>query len=584
MSAPPDIFLSYNRDDQAVARRFAEAFEREGFTVWWDATLRSGEAYDQVTERALKTAKAVVVLWSTRSVESRWVRAEATLADRNKTLVPAMIEPCDRPIMFELTQTADLNHWDGSPTDKVWNAFVADVRRFVERDRASADDRALASAEAPRGSAVGSSAAAFSAPTALAAQVPSTLHVPVGERGDAPSLAVMPFANRSGLPEDDVFSIGMVEDVIDALSQGVYVRVIASAATARFRTSAVPDLKVMSRELGVRYVLEGNVRRTGTSLRVTAQLVDAVTGAILWTQRFERPLVELAALQEELILEVAAHLNTQVHRIEMERALKKPGDLTAWEAVMRATAALRLTNVANMALCAEEARKAVALAPAYGLAHAVLAAASAMAYFASMPDDAVEVRRIRALADRALALDPHNALVLAYVSRVLSYIGEPEEGLRHGQLAAQLHPGAAEVHLSCAMACLLLDRPEETLTHCEADLKASPGSPSNAGNFVLQGVAHVLAVRWPEAIAAFDRTLALNPRYPVALILRALILHKDGRAEEALGELLRVRQAEPAGTLAVWELGIKRMFGHSPLQQELMQHLHALWAQSESAA
>ncbi|MDZ4762185.1 MAG: toll/interleukin-1 receptor domain-containing protein [Alphaproteobacteria bacterium] len=99
----PDIFLSYNREDQARAKVFAEAFSAQGFNVWWDVGLRTGEAYDEVTETALRTAKAVVVLWSKKSVASRWVRAEATLADRNKTLVPCMIEACERPIMFELT-------------------------------------------------------------------------------------------------------------------------------------------------------------------------------------------------------------------------------------------------------------------------------------------------------------------------------------------------------------------------------------------------------------------------------------------------------------------------------------------------
>lgn len=113
-----DIFLSYNREDQARAKLFAEAFEGQGFKVWWDVGLRTGEAYDEVTETALRTAKAVVVLWSKKSVQSRWVRAEATLADRNKTLVPCMIEPCERPIMFELTQTAELGHWDGSPAER----------------------------------------------------------------------------------------------------------------------------------------------------------------------------------------------------------------------------------------------------------------------------------------------------------------------------------------------------------------------------------------------------------------------------------------------------------------------------------
>ena len=86
-----------------MARLYADALEAQGFSVWWDAALRSGEAFDEAIEAALRAAKAVVVLWSPRSVASRWVRAEATLADRNKTLAPVIIEPCERPIMFELT-------------------------------------------------------------------------------------------------------------------------------------------------------------------------------------------------------------------------------------------------------------------------------------------------------------------------------------------------------------------------------------------------------------------------------------------------------------------------------------------------
>ncbi len=144
-----DIFLSYNRADSAAARRFAEAFEGQGFKVWWDSTLRAGEAYDEVTEAALRQARAVVVLWSKKSVASRWVRAEATLADRNRTLVPVMIEPCERQIMFELTQTAELAHWDGAGDDKAWLAFLGDVRRFVEKAAAAVRPAALSSRTAP---------------------------------------------------------------------------------------------------------------------------------------------------------------------------------------------------------------------------------------------------------------------------------------------------------------------------------------------------------------------------------------------------------------------------------------------------
>jgi TIR domain len=126
-----DVFISYSHQDREVARRYADALSAVGLSVWWDDHLRSGEAFDERIEAALRAAKAVVVLWSKTSVASRWVRAEATLADRNKTLVPVMIEPCERPIMFELSHTSELGHWQGDAGDAAWHAFLGDVRRMV---------------------------------------------------------------------------------------------------------------------------------------------------------------------------------------------------------------------------------------------------------------------------------------------------------------------------------------------------------------------------------------------------------------------------------------------------------------------
>jgi hypothetical protein len=130
-----DIFLSYARDDRSTARIFAERLEGEGFHVWWDASLHSGETFDEVIEQRLRAAKAVVVLWSPRSVASRWVRAEATLADRRNKLAPAIIEACDRPIIFELTHAADLCGWEGDTSDMRWRTFVNDLNRLVQRDQ-----------------------------------------------------------------------------------------------------------------------------------------------------------------------------------------------------------------------------------------------------------------------------------------------------------------------------------------------------------------------------------------------------------------------------------------------------------------
>jgi hypothetical protein len=126
-----DIFISYSREDRPAARHFAESFAREGFTVWWDAALRSGQTFDEIIEQELRAAKAAVVLWSPRSVASRWVRAEATLADRNNKLVPVIIESCTLPIIFELTQAANLARWTGDASDAGWQTLISDLRRLI---------------------------------------------------------------------------------------------------------------------------------------------------------------------------------------------------------------------------------------------------------------------------------------------------------------------------------------------------------------------------------------------------------------------------------------------------------------------
>ena len=162
-----DIFISYSREDQAAARHFSECFAREGFSVWWDAALRSGETFDEVIERELRGAKAVVVLWSPRSVTSRWVRAEATLADRRNKLVPAIIEACDRPIIFELTHASDLADWTGDTSDKRWQGLVSDLHRLIDGAGKTATAAEAEAAEATSKPKAGGSASGKPWPASL---------------------------------------------------------------------------------------------------------------------------------------------------------------------------------------------------------------------------------------------------------------------------------------------------------------------------------------------------------------------------------------------------------------------------------
>jgi TolB-like protein len=304
-----------------------------------------------------------------------------------------------------------------------------------------------------------------------------------------------------------VFAEGMVEDVISALSQGVNVRVLGSTATANLSRATITDLAALGRQLGVRYLLEGNVRRVGATLRVTTQLLEAATGEIVWTGKFDRPLAELAELQEELVTDIAASLDAKVYGLAVERALKKPSDITAWEAVARSLSAYRKWDFTARVDAIEEARRAVTIAPDYAPAHAALAHALAVASIAS-PDDPAEVRRIRNIAEHALALAPDDAMVLSFVGLALSYIGYPDEGVRHTERAVSKAPGSGMLHFFHSGVCIKLNRPEEALSHLKTAERLGPGWHLMwvVKDWQARALGDLLG-RWAEANAAIDESL-----------------------------------------------------------------------------
>ncbi len=534
----PDVFLSYNREDQAAARRFAEAFAAQGLDVWWDTALKSGEAYDEVTETALRTAKAVVVLWSKKSVASRWVRAEATLADRNKTLVPCMIEPCDRPIMFELTQTAELSHWQGDASDSAWRSFLSDVYRFVAKGGAAP---AASAAPAPGGLNPAPAAPPVARPSVHAGK-------PHHER---PSIAILPFTNRSTERADEVFAGGMGEDIASALSLGRGLKVISQGATAAYRKNT-SDLRTIGQELGTKYMLEGNVRRVGASLRVTAQLVEADNGAILWTQKFDRPLSELAELQEELVEELAAHLGVQIQKVEMERALRKPGDITAWEAVMRSWAAYARLTPESMAVAVVEARRAVSLAPDYAVARGTLAMALALAFSETgyldrkLIDEAIEH------AEAALQLNPNHATVLFQVAITFSHAGRWADGLALAQRAVDLNPSMVDVQQTLAIMLNHFERYEEALAHLAEAERLAPRAFQQVFTYCHRCWALYGLGRLDAALEAGNEAVRLDPTGKYILMTYTVFLRALGRMEEAQDMMRRTRKLAPGEPLDFW--------------------------------
>jgi TolB-like protein len=412
----PDIFLSYNREDQAVAKLFAEAFEAEGFSVWWDVTLRSGEAYDQVTEEALRTAKAVVVLWSPRSVVSRWVRAEATLAERQKTLVPARIDTCDLPIMFELTQTADLAHWQGDARDPIWQAFLADVRERAGPGEARPEERIATPA-------------------------------PMIAEGGVPFVGVLPIVSR-GDDDMELLAEDLTEDITRELAQDSFFEVIAASTMAEWRGVKI-NHKQLGRELGASYFVEGRLQRLGEAVRLTVQLVDVVTGGMLRSARHTRTLAEFGAAPEEFAAVIASESSAAITQVEAKRAIEKTGPRSGWDHVMRALALMERLGPETIPRAVEEARLAIAKAPDLGLAHAVLARLINLNL--TIEQRALGDAHRSAIHEhigRAIQLDGNNPAILHFVVSAYVNLGDGDASLRIARRGVELNPNSPQSYFS----------------------------------------------------------------------------------------------------------------------------------------
>lgn len=398
-----------------------------------------------------------------------------------------------------------------------------------------------------------------------------------GARGDAPTLAVLPFTNRSGLPEDEGFAYGMGEDLVDALAQGVNVTVLASSATARFRQKPLTDFPAAGRKLGVRYFLEGNVRRAGENVRVTAQLVEAATSAIVWTQRFERHIDEFALLQGDLVSEVAAALGATIYKLEMDRALRKPSNLTAWECIARAMAANREYGAEPLDRAIAESQKAMEIAPDYGLAQAIYALTVSGAYFSMSPADPAQQRAIQPYIDRAYALDPDNAGVLAAIAASSAYLGRPAEGLPRAERAIRLRPGHGLAHYAAGINALLLDGNDAAVGHLDDFLHVEPESHLHYITQAWRGVAHMRMRDFDAARGDFANSFALFPGNFIAQLMLTCIDFSEGSRAAAEQHFATARELEPSATLELYHARIGRFFAGSALLPEMQAALDGLW-------
>ncbi|HKM71095.1 MAG TPA: adenylate/guanylate cyclase domain-containing protein [Stellaceae bacterium] len=383
-----------------------------------------------------------------------------------------------------------------------------------------------------------------------AARGPSAAAPPVLPLPDKPSIAVLPFANMSGDLEQEYFADGMVEEIITALSRIRWLFVIARNSSFTYKGQAV-DVKQVGRELGVRYVLEGSVRKASDRVRITAQLIDANSGTHLWADRFDRSLEDIFDLQDQLASGVIGAIEPKLRQSEIERAIRKPTEsLNAYDLYLRALAESE-KGEAGLRKAVALLKTALAIDPSYA------AAAARIAYcriilrshgFQVSEEEMAETGQLAAQAVRfgnddpeALAMGAHGAI---YFSRA--------DGIAESasDRALALNPNSAWAWVARGWVLVLRNRPEPAIEAFERAMRLSPLDPHTY--YFLGGVAfaYLYRRRFEEAIEWADRSLNHEPNFTPVLRVKLVACAHLGRVEEARQCRRRVDELQPGLTIA----------------------------------
>lgn len=425
----PDIFISYAHATADEARQVAATLVALGYGVWRDDQLPPHRAYADVIAERLREAKAVVVLWSAHAAKSVWVRSEANKARALGKLVQVRIDKTPLPMPFDQIRCADLCGWSGDSEAPDWKIVVASIAELV-------DGRKEAAREEPT----------------MALDAPSL------------SICVFPFDNMSADPEQEYFSDGISEDIMTDLAKVSALSVVARKTAFTFKGKAA-DVRRAGRDLNVSYVLEGSVRRAADRVRISAQLIDVVSGARVWAERWDRDFTDIFALQDEISQAVVAALKLKLLP-EEKRAIERRGTASP-EAYTLFLMARRHRASGNEGDPRREesiirlARRATEIDPDYAAAWALMALSQSLLHSRHRKggDDGL------AAAERALSLDPDLGDAHAVKARHLISLDEPEEALAELEIALRLDPDSWEANKQAGLLCFRQRRFEDAIRY-----------------------------------------------------------------------------------------------------------------------
>ena len=351
---------------------------------------------------------------------------------------------------------------------------------------------------------------------------------------DKPSVAVLPFTNMSGDPEQEFVSDGIAEDVITALSHYPSLFVIARNSTFTYKGQAV-DVKQVGRELGVRYVLEGSVRKAGNRIRVTAQLIEAETGNHAWAQRYDRDLADIFAVQDEITQALTTALAPAIADAELRRAIRKPPEsLDAWAAYQRGLWHLSKANPDDDTIAQNFFRQAIDLDPTFAPGYSALALAQLQAAAVYQKLSLAEAQSsAEALARRAVSLDGADAEARSGLGWALQARGELEGALVEIERALAMSPNLAVAHWQRGATLIFSGRPKEGLDALETCIRLDPRDPFMSVRLLHIACGLYFAREYERVIEAAKRLIRSYPDFPMIYRWPAAALGQLGHAAEA---------------------------------------------------
>src|SRR5712672_3116643 len=378
-------------------------------------------------------------------------------------------------------------------------------------------------------------------PTKLKPEVPA-LALP-----DKPSVAVLPFTNMSGDPEQEFVSDGIAEDVITALSHYPSLFVIARNSTFTYKGRAV-DVKQVGRELGVRYVLEGGMRKAGNRIRVTTQLIDAETGNHVWAERYDRDLADIFALQDEITEAVTIAIAPAIADAELQRAVRKsPGSLDAWAAYQRGLWHLSEANPDDNTIAQRFFQQAIDLDPTFAGGYSGLALAQLQAAAVYQKLGLLEAQSwAETLSRRAVALDGADAEARSCLGWALQARGELQGALSEIERALSMSPNLAVAHGQRGATLIFAGRSKEGLAAVQTSIRLDPRDPFSAIRLLHIACGLYFSREYEETIEAAKQLIRSYPDFPMIYRWPAAALGQLGRTAEAREALDKAVSLAPA--------------------------------------